>query len=193
MMNEIQTEKQKPVWPWVLAVIVLGVIVYLAFFKGDGNTATGTNAGTQPGNEVTGYFQLIDNDGETMGISPDFTNEAVSRLMEATRATAEQNNVDISADLKSAQDHASTFTEDTFNTSRADTIRVVTGDLATALVKIQEARYPDLSKEANSLKAATVAIRADTLISEQEMEIKNFFRLAKDLLQKMYDQSSSSS
>jgi hypothetical protein len=189
-MTEIKTEKQKPVWPWVLAVIVLGVIVYLAFFKGDGNMAMGTKADMEPGNEVSGYFQFIDNDPDTMGISHEFTNEAISRLTEAARAAAEQNNVDINEDLTSIQGYSTNFTEESFASSRADTIRVVTGDLATALVKIQEAKYPDLLKEANSLKAATVAIRADTLISEQEMEIKNFFRLAKDLLQKMYGQSS---
>ena len=185
-MTEIRTEKQKPVWPWVVAVIVLGVIIYLAFFRGGG---MGTQAGMNPGDEVNGYFQLIDNDTDTMGLSADFTNEAVSRLTEATRATAEKHKVDITEDLKSAEAYTSNFTQETFDSSRADTIRVVAGDLATALVKIQEAEFPDLLKEANSLKAATVAIRADTLIPEQKMEIKNFFRLAKDMLQKMYGQT----
>lgn len=132
---------------------------------------------------------MVENDTDTVGLSPDYTNEAIIRLTEASRAAALQNDVDVNEDLMSAQNYPGNFTQETFNTSRADTIRVVTGHLATALIKIQEAKYPELLKEANSLKAATVAIRADTLITEQQMEIKNFFRLAKDLLQKMYGQS----
>src|SRR5690606_13647212 len=131
--TEIRTEKQKPVWPWALALIAFGVIIYLFFFRGDGNMNAEKKA-DPPGNEVTAYFQLVDDDTDTVGLSPEYTSEAMRKLTVA-------------------------------------------------------AKYPDLLKEANSLKAATVAIRADTLISEQPMEIKNFFRLAKDLLQKMYGQS----
>lgn len=187
-MTEIRTEKQKPVWPWALALIAFGVIIYLFFFRGDGNMNAEKKA-DPPGNEVTAYFQLVDDDTDTVGLSPKYTNEAMRKLTVATRAAAEQHEVDVSADLRSAESYTGNFTQESFDSSPADTIRVVTGDLATALIKIQEAKYPDLLKEANSLKAATVAIRADTLISEQPMEIKNFFRLAKDLLQKMYGQS----
>lgn len=187
-MTEIRTEKQKPVWPWVLALIAFGVIIYLFFFRGDGNMNAEKKA-DPPGNDVSAYFQLVDDDTDTVGLSAEYTNEAIIRLTEATRAAAKQHDVDVSADLRSAESYTGNFTQESFDSSRADTVRVVAGDLATALIKIQEAKYPDLLKEANSLKAATVAIRADTLISEQPMEIKNFFRLAKDLLQKMYGQS----
>jgi hypothetical protein len=140
MMTEIRNEKQKPAWPWILGLIVFGGIIYFFFFRDNGNMTAGTDGGLLPGKEVRGYLQLVENDTDTMGLSPDYTNEAIIRLTEASRAAALQNDVDVNEDLTSAQNYPGNFTQETFNTSRADTIRVVTGHLATALIKIQEAK-----------------------------------------------------
>ena len=35
-MAEIKIEKKKPIWPWILAVVLIAALVYFIFLKDDG-------------------------------------------------------------------------------------------------------------------------------------------------------------
>lgn len=34
-MAEIKIEKKKPIWPWIVAVLLIGALVYYVFLKDD--------------------------------------------------------------------------------------------------------------------------------------------------------------
>jgi hypothetical protein len=34
-MAEIKIEKKKPVWPWIVAILLIGAIVYYIYFRED--------------------------------------------------------------------------------------------------------------------------------------------------------------
>ncbi|MEJ6981286.1 hypothetical protein WG906_12535 [Pedobacter sp. P351] len=188
-MTEIKIEKKKPAWPLiVLAVAIIGLIlVYFLAYNDREDEVVGNLDNTEivPGSEITSYFLLIDSDPDSMSLSHEFTNDALMRLIQATSFTALKNNFDIKADLESARNYATDITKDPFETTHADKIRKAADILTTALVNLQEANYPDLINEATELEKAAAAIDPDTLTLEQKVEVKTFFRKAKDLLHEM--------
>ena len=49
-MTEIKIEKKKPVWPWIVALVLIAAMVYFVFLKDDGmqiqnSTETENNTG----------------------------------------------------------------------------------------------------------------------------------------------------
>ena len=49
-MAEIKIEKKKPIWPWIVAVLIIGALVYYLFVKdhetNDGNSVKIENTTT---------------------------------------------------------------------------------------------------------------------------------------------------
>lgn len=194
-MAEIKIEKKKPVWPWlVLGVFIIGltIIYLLANNDNDREDAVVANPesteavqGNEPDAVLTTYYVLIESDPDSMDISHEFTNEALTGLIQATSYTASKNNFDIHADLDSAQRYADVIKKEPFETSHANKIQKAANILTTALVNLQQSKYPGLTNEANEVKAAASRINPEVLTLEQKAEVKTFFREAKDLLREM--------
>src|SRR5690606_19894193 len=146
LKTNLKAEDNKAVWPWIAGLLVFGAIIYFLLFRENNaaNTATLTDTQTETGSEinagseVTGYFQLIDNDTDTMDLSHDFTNESLTGLIAATRATAQEHEVDVQADLELAEQLATEISQEPFDTSDANKVRSAAVHLTAALVKIQE-------------------------------------------------------
>lgn len=34
-MAEIKIEKKKPIWPWIVAVLIISALIYFVFFRND--------------------------------------------------------------------------------------------------------------------------------------------------------------
>lgn len=194
-MTEIKIEKKKPVWPWILlGVFVIGLILFFLFVDNDREeldtvaetpVEVGVVAPVDLDPIVTSYIVFIENDVDSMGLSHEFTNDAFEKLIEATRNTADRNNFDISADLESAQDFAAVITKEPFETTHAEKIRKAADILTTALVGLQQAKFPDLTNEANEVKSAANSINPATPTLDQKVEVKTFFRETRDLIREM--------
>lgn len=201
-MAEIKIEKKSPVWPWILlAVALIAVLIYIFAFHDDDNeveenrteqtteepAATGQVA---PRNStVVAYVSFVKDDPNAMGLDHAFTNEALSRLINATHAMADAVGHDVQRDTDEARTLADQITRDPFETTHANSIRKSAETLGNALQNIQQKAFPDLAGEAGKVQNAATAIDPDVLTLDQKEDVKGFFRESADLLEKMNNHS----
>ncbi len=205
-MAEIKIEKKKPIWPWILAALVLLAVVLFFVFNDRNETeevagmtevenadrlgandygATSDNNGMNNNGAVASYVQFVENSSASMGLDHEYSNEALSKLMAATQAKANQIGYDAQADLDKVKTYADKIATDPYETSHANSIRKAAELLTTALQNMQKAEYPQLSNEAEQLREASAAIDPSELTLNQKEEVKNYFEEAANLLQKM--------
>ena len=142
--------------------------------------------GVKENNEkVIAYVRFVEEDNTKMELDHSYTNEALLKLTEATRAIAEETNHDVRGDLDKVKEYADKITTDPFATTHADNIRKSADILTSVLQNIQQARYPGLSKEVEEVKNACAAIKPNVLTLDQKEAVKSFFRESADVLEKM--------
>ena len=98
---------------------------------------------------------------------------------------ANQNDYDIKADIDQAREYAGMITTDPFETSHANSIHKAAETLAGSLHRMQEAKFPQLSNEAQSVVDAADKINPDELTLDQKPAVKGYFNEAASLLGKM--------
>ena len=190
-MTEIKIEKKKPLWPWILLLLIMGaVLAYFLAFKDRDETKvapqTTSLVNVKENNAtVAAFVRFVETDSKSMGLDHAYTNEALLKATEATSAMAGEVGYDVRADLDKVKEQAQAITEDKFATSHADSIRKATDTLTNALQRMQEAKYPELANEAAELRNASNAIKPDVLTLDQKDNITAFFGKAADLLKKM--------
>lgn len=200
IMAEIKIEKKKPVWPWLLAgLLIAALLVYFLIFRENGknteavteaDSITNTNEpdllGVKENNgTVVAYVNFIENSKEKMSLDHAYTSEALLKLIEATNAMANEVGYEVQADLEKAREYAKMITKDPFETTHADSIRKAVDILTNVLQNIQKAKYPGLADEAEALKTASESIMPEVLTLDQKDAVKNYFAKASGLLQKM--------
>lgn len=192
-MAEIKVEKKKTIWPWVLLALIIGaLLVYFLFFRDKGEEVVtekieNTTEEIIPNNDnnsVAAFITFVEND-DSMGLDHEYTNEAILKLTEATKAIADKHDYNISQDLDQVKEHANNITKEPFATSHANNIRKATEVLANALHKMQESKFSNLTNEAAEVKQAASSIDPNKLTLEQRDAVKTFFDKAANMLQKM--------
>ena len=210
-MAEIGIEKKKPIWPWIILVLVILAILYFLVFAdndddnmdennteqveepttGDdqarGTTGAWDTNDTSSGNygqAVSGYISHV-GDKSRMGIDHEYTNNALLQLINAVQAKARENNVNIDADIQQIRQNAEEITQNPQATDHADKIKEAGTNLANALEKIQKEKFPNLSQDVQEVKNAAQEIDSSTLTLEQKEDVNSFFDEAADVLQKM--------
>lgn len=197
-MAEIKIEKKKTIWPWVLiGLLILAVILYFLFFRKDNddniagaaNTTivadSANNMHTNENNTVDAYITYLNSDTATMGLDHVFTHNALIKLIDAIKATADKQGFNIQGDLDKAKEDAEKITGDPMATTHADFIKDATTKISMALQNMQEAKYPQLSAESQKVKNASNDINTAELTLDQKHTVKTFFNDAGDLLKKM--------
>ncbi|MBY8962063.1 hypothetical protein KJK34_04785 [Flavobacterium sp. D11R37] len=201
-MAEIKIEKKKPVWPWILLLLVIvGVIVYFLVFRDEETNTTvieetpvaaETDANGNEGNdalsgnaEIAAYVDYIDSNRNEMGLDHEYTNEAFSKLIAATNAAADETGYDINKDMEQIRAYSERITNDPYETSHADNIRKAADNIAVVLQNIQQNANPELSAEASAVKDAAASINPAELTLDQKNEVKSFFDEASVLLEKI--------
>lgn len=195
-MAEIKIEQKKQIWPWLLIVLIIAaLLVYFLVFRDDNNKSevdniTNTNETdlleVNENNEtVAAYVNFVENSKEKMSLDHAYTNEALLKLIEATNAMANEVGYEIRADLDKVKGYANMITNDPFETTHADNIRMADDILTNVLQNIQMAKYPSLADDVEDLKSASESIKPEVLTLEQKDAVKNYFEKASDLLKKM--------
>lgn len=192
-MAEIKIEKKKPVLIWVL--IALGIVVVLIYFMypNDLNdetekvpeTTTALIEVNENNNIVTAFVDFIEIDSNRMSLEHAFTDEALSKLSDATNAMADAAGYVVKGDIDSVKMYAEMITQDSFETTHANNIRSACDILTKILQNIQLAKYSGLTTEAAELKNASIAINPDVLTLDQQDAVISFFNKAAVLLKKM--------
>ncbi len=198
-MAEIKIQKKAPVWPWIILILILGIIGYLIYAFGTSDeietpeeitevtTVVIAEENQNPLNNSTlsAYVTLIKNDPNQMGLDHEFTNEALMKLIEATVALSDEIGYDIQKDISEVRKLAEKITRDPFETTHANSIREAVGILSKVMQNMQQKAFPSFSEQASDLKNAAEAIQPDVLTLDQKEAVKNFFREAADFLEKI--------
>lgn len=197
-MTEIKIEKKSAVWPWILVgLILLAVILYSLFFRNSNQTdnaaVTDTNntANTalidahENNSTVTDYISFVKGDTAKMALDHAYSSEALTKLIQATRAMAGETGFDIKADLDSAESCAQQITVNPTATNHADLIKKAAMTLGGSLQRLQAEKYPSLSSEASEVVSSASAINPAELTLDQKASVQTFFDNAAMLLQKM--------
>ena len=143
-------------------------------------------SGVKENNEkVTEFVRFVEEDNTNMELDHAYTNEALLKLTEATRAIAEETNYDVKGDLDKVKEYADKITNDPFATTHADNIRKSADILTSVLQNIQQAKYPNLTNEVEEVRGACAAINPNVLTLDQKEAVKSFFRKSADILEKM--------
>ena len=207
-MAEIKIEKKKPIWPWIILVLVILAILYFLVFANDeeevvdeveteqveetaweeeeAETTNWENENDQwdTSKGVEGYLAYISNK-EKMGIDHEYTNNALIELINAVQAKADEMEYDISADMESVRQAAQAITTDPMALTHANTIKTAGTKLADILAKMQEQEFPDLAGDVAEVKTAAQNINGSTPTLEQKDQVTKFFDEAGDVLRKM--------
>ncbi|MDP5092271.1 MAG: hypothetical protein NWQ17_03125 [Polaribacter sp.] len=199
-MAEIKIEKKKLAWPWLLAVLVIalllvGFLVFRDLFVNPEavtevdvitNTTETDYLETNENNDtVATYINFVENSKEKMSLDHAYTNEALSKLIEATNAIANEVEYDIQADLEKVKEYANMISKDPFETTHADNIRKAADIITNVLQNIQKEKYPGLVDNISAVKSASTSIKPGILTLNQKDEVKNYFAKTAELLQKM--------
>ena len=205
-MAEIRIEKKKPVWPWVLlAIIVVGVILFFLLRDYDTNdTDMNTNADTEEldqmdneemntaawkkdsmqsdydrtGKRTSDSAYIGDN--SQLGRDSTYTSSAFTQLITAVEMKAMQKNIDLSADFREMKNQAQQLSMN----MKEPSMKELSTKISNVFQNIQEKEYPTLQQEAQDLKDQAQEIGASETFDDNG-HLKDFFRKASELLQKM--------
>ncbi|MAB57717.1 MAG: hypothetical protein CL524_09260 [Aequorivita sp.] len=212
-MAEIKIEKKKPIWPWILVILIILAAIYFFWAYSDAdydeNDDVLANDTITQIDERDTYNEFADDtttlytgtygtvvkekavsnyfkyiDNEQMGLDHQYTNGALIHLITATEAEARNLNVDIKANLDKAREHAFQITNDPESLKHADKIRAAAMEISTAIETIQQEKFTSLSAEVEDLKAAAKKIDPQTPTLQQKEDTKSFFEKAGRVLQK---------
>lgn len=209
-MTEIKIEKKKPVWPWVLAgIVVIAVVGYFLMSDNTGQRdetdyATQTENGIMEGTRdqtntyqaqsrdgknpaVASYISFVKSDMDRSDLNHETVSEAFNRLAEATNAIASEVGYTQTQNIDVAREQINMITNDPYETSHANSIRKTADVLSDELQKIQQSNFPNLDNKASDLKEATSSIKPEELALDQNDEIKSFLSQAAELLEDMDD------
>ncbi|MFA5419669.1 MAG: hypothetical protein WC341_14555 [Bacteroidales bacterium] len=199
-MAEIKIEQKKQIWPWLLVgLVIAALLVYLLVFRDNGKNAevltkadyiTNTNepallSAKESNSAVATYVNFVESNKDKMSLDHAYTNEALLKLIDATKAKANEVGYEVRADIDKAKEYAKMITKDPFETTHADNIKKADDIITVVLQNIQKAEYPGLADEVEALRSASESIKPGVLTLDQKDAVKNYFNKASDLLKKM--------
>lgn len=217
-MAEIKIEKKKPVWPWIILVLIILAGVYFFWYYNDtmngtddeemlqdtlqernegmiDNSATdsttlysGSYGKIAKEKTIADYLTYIEN--PKMSTDSEYIAGALMKLINATEDEAEQLNVDVTADLEQAREDAFDINSDPEPSVNAGKLKQSATEIASALVNIQRHSFPKLYEASVSLKEAVNKIDAKIPVTQQNENVRSFFDNAGKLLQKMNETES---
>ncbi len=200
-MAEIKIEKKKPIWPWILALLLIALIVYFLFFR---DTTVITNENTTNNDTivdrtemqddrnindnlsgVAAFTAFVKNDDGNMTLDHEYSHNALTKLIDATEEISDKTSFDSKMDLDNARKYANEITNDPQATDHSNNIKKATDMISSVLQNIQKAKFSNLTAEAEKVKMSSQAINVKELALNQKNTVKTFFDDAADLLDKM--------
>ncbi|MEO6346657.1 MAG: hypothetical protein ABIO60_01990 [Aquaticitalea sp.] len=211
-MAEIKIEKKKPVWPWILLILViLAAIAYFVYANNeagdsmddmntteidsmeyDANTNSTTYEDTMDSTASTSssmqYGESI-KDSTRIGTDSTYTKSAFQNLSKAVTEKAAQYNLESSKSLEDLKNYASQM--NSMGNSKMPNVggiskdfKMVSTDIVTILENIQTKKFPTLQKEVADLKQTSNKLTS-VAVEKQQTTLQMFFRKANDVLNKM--------
>ncbi len=162
-MTEIEIEKKKPVWPWILAgLAAAALLIYFLVFSGkekvkdDPGKASLVNV-HESNSTVAAFVTFVNDDKNKMGLDHAYTNMALLKLTEATKAMAQEIGYNVPADLHKVKEYADEITRDPFENTHADNIRKGADVLTNILHNIQQQSISFFAVDVDNIITGTLS------------------------------------
>ncbi len=202
-MAEIKVEKKKNYWGYIIgALLAVAVVVWFLMADTDGaveadnvyqenttvednsNALSNENGEDYKSGAISEYLAFMDKSGE-MGIDHEYTSEAITKLIQATREISNRTGVDINKELTAAMQKAEAITNDPMDTNHADKIKQAYLSITEVFANLQRSKFPDMSNDVGSLRSAAEAIDSSVLTLDQKEKVKAYLDKAAAILKKM--------
>lgn len=209
-MAEIEIEKKKPIWPWVVVgLLILAVILYFVLADGDDDddfteeedteqvttpmetedyedteTASWEDDNLSGDESVSKYLTHI-GDRERMGIDHEYSSEALIYLINALENRSEEANINTEVEIQELKDDVRDIKEDPQALTHANTINEVGTKIVDLMEKMQEEKFPDLSQDVQEVRTALQNIDPSTPTLDQKDAVNSFYKEAGDVIEKM--------
>lgn len=191
-MAEINVEKKskKPIWPWIVAIILIVGIIWLLAGTGtdeeEYETAETQDIETvdemeqetmqQSESPLAEYINFIKAREGEVGLSHEYTQNGLQHLADALAYLHNQNQTSNGNQyLSEINTVASSIVEHTYSEQHADKIRNAFMAAANFMQNLPDSEYPELQDETDGLMQSAESIKSDELATDQANEIKNFF------------------
>ncbi|MFV8224601.1 hypothetical protein [Christiangramia aquimixticola] len=205
-MAEIEIEKKKSKWPWILvALLILAALLYFFVWAADDvdevdDMENVTTEQVVENENITDESSDMENNAvdttavqefdayiknPDMGLDHKYTNGALLKLIAAVKAVADNNGVNIDADLENARSEAQAIKKDPMKVTHANSIKDAGQHILKALKTIQNEKFPDLSGAYSDVDKAFAKIEGKQETLNQKEEVKTFFTKVSSLLNSM--------
>lgn len=209
-MAEIHVErKQKPIWPWIIGLLVIiGVIWLIAdgserpMDSGTAIVPTAPGIGIPSDADVTeeeipvikpaiGFVTYIKNNENRnkIGDDPDITGEALIKLSIALRDLS--NGEGLEEEINLVERDGKQIQQNPEYMDNPDRLSNAFASAVSVMEKIQARDFPDAQSEVNDVREASQRLSTDRDLFEQRNEVTTFFDEAADAVQKMEQEASS--
>lgn len=192
-MAELPIERnERPVWPWLLAVlalVALGAWFFLGRDNGRDRVATLTSVAVPAA--VTEFLTYADGQraANAAGLSHEYTVDGLRRLAAALAAVAGQDTVlgrAVQPRVAAMRERADSLQQDAQSTSHARNTREAALLAAGLFQAVQESQYPANAAQAADVRTAAEGINADELLLRQKPAVERFFDSAAAALRGMW-------
>jgi hypothetical protein len=202
-MAEIKVEKKKNYWGYIIgAILAVAVVVWFLMADTDGaveggnvyqenirvqdnpNALSNENSEDYESGAISEYLSFTDKSRDT-GIDHEYTNEAITKLIQATREISSNTGVDINKELAGAMRKAEAITNDPMDTNHADKIKQAYLSITEVFANLQRSKFPEMSNDVESLRSAAEAIDPAVLTLDQKEKVKAYLDEAGVILEKM--------
>lgn len=196
-MAEIKIKKKAPIWPWIVGALIVALIIYLLVSSNDTDDVDDrrveetqqvvvpdtmdTTDNTQRMNDIQEYNSYVA-EQSSMDMSHEYSSNALKKLVTATRAAADESDVDLNADLSEADKKADEMTNNPDSTKHSNMLKDAAQKITNALKTLQEDKYPDLKSQYQEVETAVSKIDVKKNLLDQKDAINGFFNRAGNLL-----------
>lgn len=212
-MAEIKIEKKKPIWPWILVIlIVLAIIAYLVYENQDrddfnddfdddytneqvmdstdielNNGDTYNAANTDTYDSYTAYEGSI-SDSTRIAVDSSYTKKAYFNLTKAVVKKADEHSLEDSQALSDLRNFSMLYTRVSSSSSGSEedkNFKTASDKVTKVLEAIQTKSYPELQSEVADLRQVTDKVDGSIRMNMQQSHIYAFLEKSRDVLRSM--------
>jgi oligoendopeptidase F len=195
-MAEINIQKKKrPIWPWILGILVIVAAIILlgrddTRKEAEQAVAPITNGDSEVPEEISEYVAFVrtSDTEQQMEIDHNYTAEGLQRLasaLDALVSDTETDNMNMDDRKNRIEEVANYIQQDPHAGTHADSIRAAFMVASEVIEAVQRQNFPNLSGEAQSVRSAAQGIDPNTLTLEQTENVKRFFDESASALNEM--------
>ena len=199
----IEKKKNKPIWPWILGLLLLAGIIW-AIAGIDSEPEAEVAAVEEPyseelvttepqSNNLVGFVAYVENKEikEKMGLDHQVTSEALMRLASSLSDISENDN-QFSNKIEEIRQVARQIQQDPQSLQHANHAHKAFSSAAEVMGEIQENRFPDAESEVNEVQEAANKLNNSEPLLNQKEAVNTFFEKAADAIEGMKEEVSQS-